>query len=133
MVRVWPLKVHTRIEKGKMGSSYHRASLEIREKAFALFKLGYGYKHSAEELGVNVHTVRDWFRMFRRGHSDTVFNIRSTTAYDLSIRKKVIAERRRDNTPFAQLSEEYGVPASTIRKWMKREDEKDRWSETREK
>ena len=89
-----------------MGSSYHRASLEIRERAFALFKLGYGYKHSAEELGVNVHTVRDWFRMFRRGHSDTVFNIRSTTAYDLSIRKKVIAERRRDNTPFAQLSEE---------------------------
>lgn len=110
-----------------MYSRFNRPEIEVREKAFELFKLGYGYKRASQELNVNVHTMRDWFRMFRRGHPENVFTIRTTVAYDLALRERIVAKRNREGTPYAKLSEEFGIPASTIRKWVKRAEEKARW------
>ena len=107
-----------------MYSRFNRPEVEVREKAFELFKLGYGYKRASQELNVNVHTMRDWFRMFRRGHPENIFTIRTTTAYDLALRERIVAKRHREGTPYAKLSEDCGIPASTIRKWVKRAEEK---------
>ena len=102
-------------------------NLVLRQTALALFQKGYGYKRASQELNVNVHTMRDWFRMFRRGHPENVFTIRTTVAYDLALRERIVAKRNREGTPYAKLSEEFGIPASTIRKWVKRAEEKARW------
>ena len=110
-----------------MYSHFNRPEIEVREKAFELFKLGYGYKRASQELNVNVHTMRDWFRMFRRGHPENVFTIRTTVAYDLALRERNVAKRNHEGTPYSKLSEEFGIPASTIRKWVKRAEEKARW------
>ena len=93
---------------------------QLRYFAFALFQRGLGYKQASGLLVLKQQTVRDWFRMFRRGHPETVFSMRLRQAYDIKLRKTVLADRYQNELPFSELSEKYGVPASTIRKWVKR-------------
>lgn len=92
----------------------------LREMAYKLFKEGQGYKSASTTLALKQQTVRDWFRMFRGGHPETVFEMRSTKAYDAALRNKVLTERYQQETSFSELSAKYGVPAATIRKWTKR-------------
>ena len=40
---------------------------EVRREALSLFERGAGYKTVAQALDINVHTARDWGRLFRKG------------------------------------------------------------------
>lgn len=92
----------------------------IRYIAYELFKKGNGYKRTSTILALKQQTVRDWFRMFRCGHPETVFSMRRSQAYDETLRNQILADHCQNQASFAELSAKYGVPAGTIRKWVKR-------------
>lgn len=93
--------------------------LQIKFEAFELFKSGMGYKKAAGELAIKQQTVRDWFRLFRGGHSTVVFTMRKGKRYPIEIREQVLDDICQNNLLVSELSAKYGVPAPTIRKWIK--------------
>lgn len=100
----------------------------VRKQALQLFEQGYGYKHVSDELGLSIHTVRDWSRAFKRGE----FRVRirkNQYRYDEEVKARVI-ELRRQGWTWKRIAAETGVNLSTCRYWYSLyQDEIDRLAE----
>lgn len=44
---------------------------EIQAEAFALFKMGYGYRRAAAQLGIPLPTVKTWQRKWKKDNPRT--------------------------------------------------------------
>ena len=92
------------------------ASVELRREAIALFKKGLGYKSVAARIGVNVHTVRDWGRRYRRGvfTEDIASRLHR---WDESV-KQAVRQLHQMGLSLGAISRRTGVPKSTVKGWI---------------
>lgn len=94
---------------------------EKRRHAAILFKHGIGYCLAAQILGVNQNTVRDWSRNWLKGRfreelSPRLFPFSEDT-------RRLCIELRRAGASWNAISKETEVPASTIRRWLRKTNE----------
>lgn len=78
---------------------------------------GAGYKSVAHALGINVHTARDWGRLYRKG----CFRAVATSVnlmYDESA-KAAVREFKKQGLSLREISRRTGVSPSTCSHWMK--------------
>lgn len=53
----------------KDNSPFYKYPKEVRDQARMCFMAGYGYKKTASILKINVYTVRDWKREWKKENS----------------------------------------------------------------
>lgn len=94
------------------------AGTDVRRKAAELFEAGFGHVIAARRLGLPKTTVREWRREFLRGrfHVERSPNV---SVYSDEIREKAVRLRLSGKT-WRAVTEETGVPAATVRRWIEK-------------
>lgn len=93
---------------------------KYREKALRLFENGFGYVAVANKLKLSVHTVKDWFHLYRGGSFSADLK-RPGRSPENFCTKDVKDEVRKEFTlgsSINYLSVKFGKSKSTIRYWI---------------
>lgn len=91
---------------------------EVRDKAFSLFKRGYGYRKTAAKLGVPEATVQVWKRKWEAGKTNAV-----SPQKKKHLSPEVRAEARalfEQGYGFKRAAAKLDVPVETVRGWQKK-------------
>ena len=88
---------------------------EVRREALSLFERGAGDKTVAHALDINVHTARDWGRLFRKGRFSPTL-LYQGFIYNETVREEV-RTLRNQGLSLREISRITGVSAATCRNW----------------
>ena len=94
-------------------------SVSKRRKAEELFAQGKGYKFVTHELGLNVYTVRDWGRLFRKGKFRPDLRHPSSDKNTIRDRKTQALTLFREGRDELAIAIKLGVSVITVRRYLK--------------
>lgn len=89
---------------------------EIRAIAKRLFEQGFGYQRTAQLLNLNVNTVRDWSREFKKGRFKVEVSP-NQFRYPRETQVKVV-DMRFSGYSWKEIERRTGISISTCRKWF---------------
>ena len=91
---------------------------EIRAEAYELFKIGYGYRRTAAQLGIPEPTVQTWQRKWKKDNPRAANS--SPKKRDTSELRAKAIELFEQGYGFKRAAAEFGVSASTVCGWKRK-------------
>ena len=95
-------------------------NFEMRRRAYNLYLEGKGYKSAAKQLGLNVSTVRDWFRRFKVGAFDTLLSSENKTRRYPQEEIDRVIRLREEGCSWTAILEQTRIPIGTMKNWYRR-------------